>query len=344
MGEPPHISAAGSRGGWRVKREKGRGVRAIEIAFGAFFAAGLAIASTVLANSKLQHEPSLLQGSGDVGKPDGVPHPPALNHVYVVLDAATFAAIRESRELLVILGRSDGGLPDYAPPPPDADRIFFRGRQTYLELFAPGNRFGEPVGKAGLALGHDLPKRFDLLEQAWRASCGDEMRRTRVEFKRVQPAVPWYDALQCDSTAAGPHLAVWTMVYRPEFHRWQSGAGEGTPMITARGEVLASRATSGQGRFDIIALEIDLIAPLHAKLVKQLEQAGFVRQNGPAGTRLRGDGLELLLRVVKDDPRLVSISVATDAELSSGLMLGAVHIVPRSHGGAVLRFNKLAAD
>jgi hypothetical protein len=68
-------------------------------------------------------------------------HRPGLNHVYVVLDAATYAAIRDSAELRELLGRADGGLPDYAPAPADADRIFFRGRRTYLELFAPDNRF-----------------------------------------------------------------------------------------------------------------------------------------------------------------------------------------------------------
>ncbi|MGK6356648.1 DUF5829 family protein [Sphingomonas sp. DT-207] len=271
-------------------------------------------------------------------------NPPALNHVYVVLDAATFAAIRESLELARLLGRSDGGLPDYAPPAPDADRIFFRGRQTYLEIFAPDNRFREPVGKVGLALGYDQPARFDALEHAWRTACGNEMRRTRVEFKRTQPPVPWYDAVQCDSTAAGPDLAVWAMVYRPEFHRWQSGAATDIPPRVARADVLAGRAAAGQGRFDITALEIDLSASLHAKLVKQLEQAGFQREDGPAGTRLRGDGLELFLRSVNDHPGLVSMSVAMDTKLSNDLQLGSVRIVQRSKGSAHLQFGKLAGD
>lgn len=137
---------------------------------------------------------------------------PSLNHVYIVLDQATFDAIRDNRELAKWLGRTDGGLPDYAPPPPDSDRIFFRGRTTYLELFAPRNRFDEPVGKVGLALGHDRPRQFEMLADAWKATCGAGFRRTPVAYSRHQPPVPWYDSIQCDDTASGPHLAVWAMV------------------------------------------------------------------------------------------------------------------------------------
>lgn len=312
-------------------------MRVIEVAFGILLATGLAASTAVLRHTEFQHPPSTSAWSGasDGGKPAGTPAPPVLNHVYIVLDAATFTAIRESRELVRLLGRRDGGLPDYAPPPPDADRLFFRGRQTYLEIFAPNNRFREPVGKVGLALGYDQPEQFKALEHAWRAACGNEMRRTQVEFKRIQPPVPWYDAVQCDSTAARSDLAVWAMVYRPEFLRWQSGTID-TPARVARADVLASRAAAGQGRFDITAIEIDVSAPLHAKLVKQLEQAGFLREDGALGTRLRGDGVELLLRAVNDDPRLVSMLVATDAELPNDLKLGSVRITQRSKGSAHL--------
>lgn len=320
-------------------------MRTFRLASGFLLATGFATATNARTEGPQElPSPMLPRSAGSsAGQSTGATHPPALNHVYVVLDAATFAAIRESVELARLLGRSDGGLPDYAPPAPDADRIFFRGRQTYLEIFAPDNRFREPVGKVGLALGYDEPARFHALEQAWRTACGSETRRSRVEFERTQAAVPWYDAVQCDNTAAGSDLAVWAMVYRPEFHRWQSGAID-TPPRVARADVLAGRAAAGQGKFDITALEIDLIASLHAKLVKQLEQAGFQREDRLAGTHLRGDGLELLLRAVNGDPGLVSMSVATDAELSNDLLLGSVRIAQRSKGSAQLQFGNLAGD
>lgn len=250
--------------------------------------------------------------------------PPALNHVYVVLDAATYAAIRDSRDLAELLGRADGGLPDHAPPAPDADRVFFRGRQTYLEFFAPDNRFNEPVGKVGLALGYDEPAPFDALEQTWRVTCGDRTRRSAVEWRRSEPPTPWYDALQCDDTAIGP-LAVWAMVYRPEFLRWQSGAEPEAPPRTARADVLAPRRQAGQGRFDVTGVTIDLSPPLHTKLVGQLEQAGFERLDTPAGVRLRGHGWELLLRKDDGSPRRLSLHLTTESTLPEPLALGRAH-------------------
>lgn len=247
---------------------------------------------------------------------DPVPAP-GLNHVYVVLDQASFDAIRQSTALAKRLGPSDGGLPDYAPPRADADRIFFRGRQTYLELFAPNNRFGEPVGKVGLALGEDRPDRFDALERRWRALCGAGTRRSTVSYTRIQPAVPWYESLQCDETAAGPALAVWAMTYRPEFHRWQVPAATGAPQ-TSRHAILAPRAAAGQGRFDITALTIDVAPQVAARLIPQMVAAGLKRRDTAAGTRLRGDGWELVLRQTDAIPGSIAIAFASRKPSSSG--------------------------
>lgn len=269
-------------------------------------------------------------------------HPPALNHVYVVLDEPTYAAIRNSRELGELLGRTDGGLPDYAPPAPDADRIFFRGKETYLEFFAPDNRFDEPVGKVGLALGHDDPARFDALERNWRAFCGDKARRTPVSFRRVEPNVPWYDAVQCDDTAAGPNLAVWGMVYRPDFHRWQSRAGTDASPRTARADILGPRRAAGQGRFDVTGVTIAVAPPVHVRLVAQLERAGFARQDRSNATVLRGNGFTLTLRRAVESPGIVAIDLRTERPTTNRLWLGTAYADRSSDGAAVLRFGATA--
>jgi hypothetical protein len=271
-------------------------------------------------------------------------HPPALNHVYVVLDAPTYAAIRDSSELSELLGRADGGLPDYAPPAPDADRLFFRGRKTYLEFFAPDNRFDEPVGKAGLALGHDDPSRFDALERDWRVFCGEKARRTSVSFRRVEPAVPWYDALQCDDTAAGPTLSVWAMVYRPEFYRWQSGADVDASPRTGRADVLAPRRAAGQGRFDINGVTVGVAEPVHSRLAAQLEQAGFAREDRSDATVLRGDGFTLALRRAEASTGLVAISLQTERPPTKRLSLGTALADRSADGAVILRFGASAGN
>lgn len=254
----------------------------------------------------------------------------ALNHVYVVVDAKTFAALRDSTALAALLGRADGGLPDYAPPAPDADRGFFRGRRTYLEIFAPENRFGEPVGKVGLALGHDDPSAFEELDAAWRLACPEGFRRSLVAYQRTEPPVPWYDAVQCDETAVGDHLAIWAMVYLPQFHAWQADGVAG-PARTARADILAPRAAQGQGRFDITELSLDVRPETFDRLAEQLTQAGLVREETPDGARFRGSDWILELRR-SENARLTAIAFSTGSSLSGPVMLGAGRLLPHGVG------------
>jgi hypothetical protein len=253
------------------------------------------------------------------------PAPASLNHLYVVVDAETFAAIRDSGELARLLGRTDGGLPDYAPPAPDADRVFFRGRETYLEIFAPENRFGEPVGKVGLALGHDDPAAFEALESAWREVCPAGVRRTPVAYQGIAPPVPWYDAVQCDETAGGDHLAVWAMVYLPQFHAWQTRSmDEGAR--TARADILAPRAADGQGRFDITGVSLWVESETFERLTIQLTRAGLARHDATDSVVFTGQGWALELRA-SNRPRLEAIELSTDTALAERLSLGSGAVV-----------------
>lgn len=255
--------------------------------------------------------------------------PPGLNHVYVVLDAEIFAAVRDSAELRELLGRSDGGLPDYAAPAAGADRVFFRGRSTYLELFAPDNRFGEPVGKVGIAVGVDDRPAFERLSAAWQARCGAGFRADPVVYRRVEPAVPWYDAVQCDETATGPGLAIWAMVYRPEFARWQTGGDD-----LARARILAPR----QGRFEVEALTLDVAAGDLERIAGQLASAGFERTETAEGTRLAGGGWTLTLRRADVAPGLRSMTLAVDRAEPARLALGSARIERIDPGRVLLRF------
>lgn len=267
------------------------------------------------------------------------PRPPALNHVYIVVDGPTFEALRDSPELAALLGPTDGGLPDYASPAPDADRVFFRGRQTYLEIFAPDNRFNEPVGKVGLGLGLDAPDDFEAVEQAWWKHCGDRARRTPIDYRRTTPPTPWYDAVQCDDTAAGPELAVWAMVYRPEFQRWQAGAAPSISSVTRRADILAPRASAGQGRFDITGLTLALSVDLRDRVIDQLVAAGFDRRDHPDSIVLEGDGLEVRLLTASDTTGLRALQLIVASDSFESLALGAAILTTGGPGLATLRLS-----
>jgi hypothetical protein len=72
------------------------------------------------------------------------------NHLYIVLDQATFESIRQSEFVTHQLAASDQGFPKFEPVDDQCQAIYLRGQDTYLELFGPQNKFNEPVGKIGL--------------------------------------------------------------------------------------------------------------------------------------------------------------------------------------------------
>ncbi|NZA25450.1 hypothetical protein H0E84_03565 [Luteimonas sp. SJ-92] len=268
------------------------------------------------------------------------PAPPALNHVYVVLDGPTFAALRDSADVRRALGPLDAGLPDHAPPGRDADRVFLRGRHTYLEFFGPDNRFDEPVGKVGIAMGFDDAAPLLRLERTWRQVYGDDIRRSAVTWRRSDPPVPWYDAVQRDATAGGPDLVLWAMVFRPEFVRWR--AGDTTrPSGTARAEVLAPRWRDGQGFVDIVEVAVDVPAALHDAIVEQLVLAGMMATPMAAGTRLDGDDWSLALGRSDGEARGLEhlrLRTAATTKTAPALALGHSHLAPLPDRTVLWRF------
>lgn len=254
--------------------------------------------------------------------------PPGLNHLYVVLDAESFAAVRTDRRLAALLGPADGGLPDYAPPPEDTDRLFLRGERTYLETFAPKNRFNEPVGKLGVAIGEDSAAGFEGLADRWRQSCGATFARSTVEWTRSKPAIPWYRAVQCEATANEPALSVWAMAFRPEFARWQTGRTD-----IHRRNLLAAR----HGRFDIVALEIAVAPALYDQLAAQLIAAGL------RGKRDRFVGSGWTVRLHRaPTTKLLSIDLTLRHSVRAPFALGAIDLMPIAARRVRLSFQKLS--
>lgn len=264
--------------------------------------------------------------------PAAAPRPtaPGLNHVYVVLDQATFDAIRTSAPLSALLGPSDTGLPAYSPPADGTDRFFLRGRRTYLEFFAPANRFKEPVGKVGIGIDADDAGGLRRIEAGWRRACAAGLARERVDWTQVTPTVPWYDVLYCktDGDAAAP--AIWAMLYRPEFGQWLTGQ----PRVD-RQAMLASR----RGRFDVAGLTLGVTKTLYPSIVSQLSAGGFRRHAIGKGVVLTGDRFFLTILPVAGRSRLEAIDITTRMGSSARLRLGAADLYMPRTGKVRLQFD-----
>lgn len=243
---------------------------------------------------------------------------PVLNHVYVVLDHAPFDAMRNDPRVTALLGPSDAGLPDYAPARADADRIFLRGRTTYLELFAPKNRFDEPVGKVGVAIAEDRPHDFEQIAKRWQIHCPTSFYRATVDWTRRQPPIPWYDSIQCDETAVRKDLSIWAMVYKPASGRWQTGS-----QTTARRAILEPRRTAGQGQFDVTGLNLSIPAADQERIAQQLIAAGLRPEYRSGRMVLRGGGWSITLRfATSTSAAITAIRMRVRAPQNSTLRLG----------------------
>lgn len=241
----------------------------------------------------------------------------ALNHFYVVLDHATFVALRDSEAFRSQFAAVDTGLPKFEAAKPDSQRLYVRGRNTYMELLGPQNPFKEPVGKVGIALGIDESKYTDGVERAWSAALGSDAQRHLVEWKRSQPAVPWYEVVQHPSTADNADVVLWLSVYRPEFLPWLYPARAAGDNSVARAAFLAPQFRSERLLNDVVGLTIALPKPLREQLTRQLQAIGYGQREENGATVLDGAGWRLtLLETTQRRRGLLSIDLVTNRDVA----------------------------
>ena len=246
-----------------------------------------------------------------------------LNHFYVVLDEETFAAVRDSELLMREFASVDTGLPKFAPPQAESQRLYIRGKTTYVELLGPRNPFNEPVGKIGLALGVDTLPLLEEVQTAWSASLGSAADRYKVEWKKSTPAVPWYDVIQHRSTSDNPNLVLWVSAYRPEFLPWLYPQRSAVENRGSRADFLAPLFRPERLFRDVTGLTIAVPEQLRQQVARQLEAVGYRRS-------VRGEMLELqssdwtLTLVAPSAQRrgLLSVTVATNRNGGADIVLG----------------------
>ena len=259
-----------------------------------------------------------------------------LNHVYVVLDEETFAAVRDSEWMKTQFASVDTGLPTFAPPQADSQRLYIRGKTTYVELLGPRNPFNEPVGKVGLALGVDTLPLLDAVEAAWSVSLGTAADRYNVEWKKATPARPWYEVVQHRSTSANQDLVVWASAYRPEFLPWLYPQRPAQDNRGSRADFLAPLFQPERLFQDVTALTIAVPEELRQQIARQLQAVGYRRTERGERLELHAAGWTLTLLASSTHRRgLLAMTVATHREGGADMDLG-----PRS----AIQFDSDSAD
>jgi hypothetical protein len=258
-----------------------------------------------------------------------------LNHVYVVLDEETFTALRDSERLMSEFASIDTGLPKFDAPQAQSQRLYIRGRTTYVEILGPRNPFNEPVGKIGIALGVDALSLLDEVQAAWSAIFDSAADRYNVEWKKTTPPVQWYEVVQHRSTSDNPTLVLWASAYRPEFLPWLYPQRPALHNRGSRADFLAPLFRPERLFRDVTALTIAAPEQLREQIARQLQSVGYQRSSRGEVLELQSSGLTLTLAEPTADRRgLLSMAVATNRDHGSDIVLG-----PRS----IIRFDSQSA-
>lgn len=248
--------------------------------------------------------------------PEARPPEVKFNHLYVVLSQSEFEAVRSSKFLLNQFAASDQGFPKFLPVDEQTQSIYLRGRDTYIELFGPDNKFGEPVGKVGVGWSVEKVGELDIVQDL--LAKDPMVSFTRVlnqwDFDQEGPAVNWYHSLFRNHPSTSD--AVWwfseTHVdFMPALYPRKSADRE----LILRRDFLESRYDATRILKNVTNLAIHLPPDVARSLRSDLDQVGWRSEEFDSRTWiLRGSDFRLMIMVQPDGAkaRLSSIGFETN--------------------------------
>ncbi|WP_123912750.1 DUF5829 family protein [Chryseobacterium pennipullorum] len=202
-----------------------------------------------------------------------------VNHLYFVLDSASFSTIRSSGQFAK-WSSLDRGLPDFLPTDTGSTTLYMRGKSTYLEIMGPDNRFGEKEGAIGIGFSWDTPGKFsdDISKKI--KNKGLPFKRSNAMWDFKGKDVLWYSAYYTDLKGG---IATWYAFYNPEFltrlyHKEY-------PFFT-REAFLEKAFDDNKEIRDLSSIALECTAEDFHKLTRELHSLGItpVEKNGDAVT------------------------------------------------------------
>lgn len=221
--------------------------------------------------------------------------PVYLNHVYIVVDEATFGDLRSSNFLINEFASVDTGLPDFLRPDSSANSIYVRGQHTYLELFGPDNEFEEPVGKVGVGTSPEQPGAIDWIYERLCGKDPDDVQKELIYWdSENESPVPWYTVVyrdQPDST----RLVPWVSEYHEDFlPALYSDKESGTRGIR-REDYLRPQFEEDRYLQDITGLTVALHEPQKSRYIRDLELLGWVSHTDGDDSVLEGPNVRVMV-------------------------------------------------
>ena len=244
------------------------------------------------------------------------PAPAFLNHIYVVPDAETFAAISSSefmRTAFAVFEERTTVRPDLS-----YTGVYFYGERTYFEFLPPGQSPEISAGNSGVAFGLEragategLPARFKTKDI--QTFAGPLTRELDGE------ALPWFTICGIQGVPAATNLSLFTMEYDPEFlARWHGTLAPKTAGIR-RDQVLARYAAKLGGTdrpfVDITTVTLELEAAQIVRMKEVSEVFGYVIEEHEDRVSLLGPQFSMHCREVEKARGVVAFDMTLSKPL-----------------------------
>jgi len=256
-----------------------------------------------------------------------------LNHLTLVPDSATFAAIEKSAFL-----RDTFALFTTSPRDRSASTgIALLGRSTYVEFLAPA---GGTAWTSSLALGTDEGGALRAVARRLTSEVG-AVRLDTLMRKRDSADVPWLYQVVASDARMDSALAVRVVEYHPRFLRGWYGAVPAASTSVARTKVLALHATSVDTTrrrhpfLDIVAVKVAATEATESVLLAHCRAVGWRVQPTTGGTACVGPDVRLFLVPSQSGRRGV---VAFTMRVASTAQLRGAQV--RRFGSSTLRISR----
>jgi Family of unknown function (DUF5829) len=208
-----------------------------------------------------------------------VPPPLYLNHLYVVLDSATWHDVQASTFLAGGFGAH--ARHDTAAPGEPAG-IYLYGHHTWLVLMGPGGFPGAMAGDVGIALGSEQPG--GIVQLARHLAFDRIPFDTTVVMRQDSSGVtPWYRALHPGGAdSLSPHDDLWIMEYTLATMRRVAARDSFGTDDRDRDRILAAHYDSLQLLGDVSAATLAVPSAVLARMSHILTEWGV--EPAPEGT------------------------------------------------------------
>lgn len=260
-----------------------------------------------------------------------------LNHIVVVADSATYQAIGASA---MIRDRFSGFRQEtiHAGGAASWTGIYLFGKNTYIEMFAPGGIAG-PAGAAMVSFGVEERGSLWRLRSALAAGTGrpvDSLLRNRA---RDGEDVPWFYGLSVQGAMTASRVPTWVMEYHPDYlRRWNKIT---TPTDLSRRTFLAEFYQPDRLLGDVVAATIAADSADRDRLVREAMVYGYKVMTRAGGTVLTGPDIQLTLVPATGERRGVvtlGLRLTHRPERAEEVVLGRSVLRIRRDGTAVWSF------